>query len=577
MELAAPVLIVVLGALAYANSFWGVFIFDDTVAISSNPAVTRFMTPQEMIDEPKIGKTRPLVLFSFQLNYALGGYEVWGYHLVNLLIHLAAALFLYGIVRRSLNGERLVASYGQSATALAMVCATVWVVHPLQTQGVTYIVQRCESLCGMFYLFTLYAVIRGGQNQELGCGSQKIAWYITAVAACAAGMMSKAVMVTAPVIILIYDRIFLARSFAELLRRRWALYVGLASTWIILFWLRGRVPPRSLDLASRFYEDATPLEYLATQAGVLVHYLRLVFWPHPLCLDYTWPKANSLLDTWLAGAFILLLLLTTAVLLWRRPPAGFLGVWFFGILAPTSSFVPIYDLAVEHRMYLSLAAVVVAVVLGAFNLIRRLVPSNVQQSVGAGAATVVIVALAIATFMRNADYHSRLEMWSSVAEAVPTNARAHFNVGLSLVAENRYDEAIAPLERAVEVMPDFELVMMKLGVVNIQLRNPREAERWLNRAREVNPRLRSLYYLLALACQQQGKIPAAIRHYQQSIELEPNVYESYANLGMLYASESNFAEAVQQFEIAARLRPDSDEARANLQWAQRELSKRNSG
>lgn len=577
VELAAPILIVVLGALAYANSFWGVFIFDDTVAISSNPAVTRFMSPQEMIDEPKLGKTRPLVLFTFQLNYALGGYEVWGYHLANLLIHLTAGLFLYGIVRRSLGGQRLAASYGQSATVLAAICAAVWVVHPLQTQSVTYIVQRCESLCGMFYLFTLYAVIRGGLCEEQGGGAQKTAWYVTAVVACAAGMTSKAVMVTAPVIILAYDRIFISRDFAEIVRRRWALYCGLASTWIILFWLRGRVPPRDLDTASHFYEDATPLEYLATQAGVLVHYLGLSFWPHPLCLDYTWPKATSLFDTWLSGIFILLLLLTTVVLLWRCPTAGFLGVWFFGILAPTSSIVPIYDLAVEHRMYLPLAAVVVAVVIGSFNLIRWIpVPSNLQQALGVGTAAVVIVALAVGTFMRNADYHSRLVLWSSVTEVVPNNARAHFNVGLSLVAEERYEEAIESLERAVEIMPDFDFVLLQLGIVHLNQRNPAEAERWLNKAQAIRPRLRSLNYLLALASQQQGKIPAAIRYYQKSIEMEPALYEAYANLGMIYASENQFEETVELFEKAAALRPESDEARAALAWAQQELSKRKS-
>ncbi len=572
----APFLIVVLGVLAYANSLSGVFIFDDTVAISSNPAVKQIMSPLELIDEPKLGKTRPLVLFTFQLNHALGGDNVWGYHLVNFLIHITAGLLLYGIVRRTLSGHLLSADYGQSATALAAVCAAVWVVHPLQTQSVTYIVQRCESLCCLFYLLTLYSVIRGNERgDEVTRRSRTIGWNTTAVVACAAGMLSKAVMVTAPVVVLIYDRIFLSRSFGELLRRRWPLYSGLASTWIILFWLRWRVPPRNLEQSSRFYEDSTAVEYLATQAGVLVHYLRLAFWPYPLCLDYNWPKVDSLSDTWLPGSLILVLLLVTAILLWRRPPAGFLGVWFFGVLAPTSSFVPIFDIAVEHRMYLPLAAVVVAVVLGAFNLARRLpVSSATLRAAGTATAVVVIGLFVVMTYLRNADYHSRLAMWTQVASVRPDNARAHFNVGLSLTAERRFEEAIAPLERAVEIMPDFEFVMMQLAVVHLELRNPSEAERWLQEVLRIRPGIGSANYMLGLACQRQGKIGSAIRYYQAAIDLEPTSFESHFNLGVLFVSEGRFADAIQHFEITVSLRPESMEAQSNLRWARRELSKR---
>lgn len=573
----APFLIIALGVLAYANSFTGVFIFDDTAVIGNNPAVKRFLSPGELIDEPKLGATRPLVLFTLELNYALGGYHTWGYHLVNLLIHITSGLILYGIVRRTLSGRLLSASYGQSSTALAAVCAAVWVVHPLQTQSVTYIVQRCESLCGLFYLLTLYAVIRGGQRDETDRRSKTIGWNVTAVVACTAGMLSKAVMVTAPVIVLIYDRIFLSRSFGELFRRRWPLYCGLASTWGILFWLRWRVPPDNLKSSSRFYEDATAAEYLATQAGVLVHYLRLAFWPHPLSLDYNWQKVDRLLDAWLPGSFILLLLMTTAVLLWRRPHVGFLGVWFFGVLAPTSSFVPIYDIAVEHRMYLSLAAVVVAVVLGVFNLTRRLPLSVASQRAIRTAAVVVLVGVfTVMTCLRNADYHSRLGMWRDVASVCPDNARAHFNVGLSLITEKRFEEAVAPIQRALEIMPDFEIAMLKLGHVYLELRNPKEAERWLIEVRRIRPRLRTLNFSLALACQRQGKIAKAIRYYNDAIDLEPTNYAAHVNLGTLYASEGQFADAVKQFEIAASLRPADANSQENLRWAREMLSKRQS-
>ncbi len=216
-----PLILVALGILAYANSFSVPFTFDDGHAIVESEALSGgYLRP--------ILARRGIVYLTLLANYKISGLSVANYHATNLLIHIAAGLLLYGIVRRSFGTPALRKRYAASAAGLALAVAAVWVVHPLQTQSVTYIIQRFESLTGFFYLLTLYCVIRGGASR-LGWP-----WYVAAIVSSVLGAGCKETIVTLPVIILAYDRIFLASSFRDLFRRRWVLYTGLLGTWIVL-------------------------------------------------------------------------------------------------------------------------------------------------------------------------------------------------------------------------------------------------------------------------------------------------------------------------------------------------------
>ncbi|HWP44326.1 MAG TPA: glycosyltransferase family 39 protein, partial [Blastocatellia bacterium] len=338
--------IIAAAAIAYMNSFEGPFIFDDR-EILTNTYIRDLWPPwQAMFAPPNV--SRPLVALSLAINYAISGLDVWSYHVLNLMIHMLAGLALFGVVRRTLASSTLSQQYGPSSYALALVVALVWTVHPLQTQSVTYIIQRGESLMGLFYLTTLYSAIRGSDSPR------RRAWYAAAILSCAAGMLSKQVMITAPVVVLLYDRMFLSGSFKEALRRRWPLYAGLAATWGLLAATLLAMPPS--ETAGFGVKTITPWAYFVSQFSVIVHYLRLSLWPDALCLDYAWPEAKSAGEVIPYAVALLVLGGATLWALWRRKPAGFLGAWFFLILSVTSSFVPLSDLAFEHRMYLPLAA-----------------------------------------------------------------------------------------------------------------------------------------------------------------------------------------------------------------------------
>ena len=401
-----PLLLIAAGLLAYHNSFQGPFIFDDLDSIRDNPHI-RHLWPltEPMITSPKLAvQGRPVECLTLALNYAWDGLNVRGYHAFNLALHLASALVLFGVLRRTFESERLHARFATPAPWLAAAIALIWEVHPLQTESVTYIVQRSELLMGLFLLLTLYCFIRGVESQDWPRGSAalrrgvegsgsagapisesgltspsheeergaedergsagaspsktqrigwgqptlhptrlgtadatpasdrlgqptlhraRIGWFCLSVVSCLLGMGSKEVMVGAPLIVLLYDRVFLASSFRELWQRRGGLYIGLAATWLLLALL---VAGATHDAARFGIKGLTSWGYLTTEAGVILYYLRLCFWPHPLVIDYAdWPIASSWQDVLVSGVVILGLLGATVWEFRRRPWLGFLG------------------------------------------------------------------------------------------------------------------------------------------------------------------------------------------------------------------------------------------------------------
>jgi protein O-mannosyl-transferase len=375
-------LIIALGVIAYWNSFSGVFVLDDRRMILENEIVLR---PWPLGDV--LFGIRPILNLTLALNYALTGLNVWSYHAVNLLIHILAGLVLFGIVRRTL--EKVVIARSYSSTGLAFTISLLWLVHPLLTQSVTYLIQRAESLMGLFYLLVIYCAIRANDSPKA------IGWYFSAVLSFALGMGTKEVMVTAPFTLLLYDRIFLAASWKEVFRRRWGLHLGLLAalgismTSFLLKYVKWAAPT-----AGFAFDEITPLQYAVTQPGVVLHYLRLAFWPDPLAFDYYWPIADSLGEILIPGFFIALLFGMALRALFFRPPLGFLSIWFFFILAPTSSIMPIADIAFEHRMYLSLISPVALAVIGAQAVLNRFIRSVFWRTVsGIGLLTLIAMLL----------------------------------------------------------------------------------------------------------------------------------------------------------------------------------------
>ena len=474
--LAATGIIVLAGVLAYHNSFGGPFILDDLRWIPGNPHIRQIWPPwacMYMVDPwDAAGRTvvssRPILSLSLALNYQISGLKVQGYHTVDLAIHILTALTLFGIVRGTLLCEKLRARFGQASFSLALVCALIWLVHPLQTQSVTYMIQRAESLMGLFYLLTLYCVIRGAS------AANSRGWYAKAIAVCALGMGSKEVMATAPLLVLLYDRFFIGGSFKNAFRRRWGLYVGLAATWLVLAAL---VCNGLREGYSSGLQQLSPLGYAKAQCIVIIHYLRLSFWPHPLVLDYgRWPRVEVFWDFALPGLMVLALLCGSVVMFCRRWGLGFLGLWFFLILGPTSSFFPILDAAFEHRMYLPLTGVVVAVVVCGYalgkGLSAKLAISDKHRLalaglIGYGLAGAAVVTLGVLTVNRNYDYRSKVAIWEDTVAKRPENWRGHHNLGMAHRTKEQYEEALGDFTEAIRWHPEYAKAYSNRGLTYI--------------------------------------------------------------------------------------------------------------
>src|SRR4029077_8892669 len=423
---AYPLVILAAILVAYANSFSGTFVFDDWAWTAGNPHIGHLWPLWNTLQPPErvTGTGRPVVCLTLALNYAVSGLDPWSYHLANLAIHASAALVLFGIVRRTLQGPRLRDRFGTQANGLAAAISILWAVHPLQTESVTYIIQRMESLMGLFLLLTLYCVIRGDHSPR------RLWRFAGAVACCALGMATKEGMATAPIIVLLYDRVFLADSWADLSHKRSRLYTGLAATWLILISLVIVNTARGGGLMEP--PAVSWWRYALNQFGAIAHYLRLTFWPDTLCLDYSW-QGSTLPQSWIGVGVMLAVWLVAATgwALANAQPVGFLGAWFFLTLAPSSSVVPILDMVAERRMYLPLAAVVTLTVIAAWNglstLSRRF--KLTPTTLGWAFFALITGALAWRTAQRNHDYHSEIGIWTDTTRQRPQNGRAWTNLG----------------------------------------------------------------------------------------------------------------------------------------------------
>lgn len=386
---------------------------------------------------------RPVVNLSLALNYALGGTDVRGYHVVNAVVHLAAGLLCFGVVRRTLTEPKVPERLSRAATGLAFAIASIWTLHPLQTESVTYVCQRAESLTGLLLFATLWCSLRGARSPRPG------AWSAAAVAACALGMATKEVMAAAPLVVLLHDRTFLAGSFGGALRARRGLYAGLAATWLLLAALVASSAGRAGSAG--FDAGMSVGQYAATQPRAVVEYLRLAAWPDPLVLDRGARTAATAAEIVPFAAIVAVLVGATVWALVRRPALGFLGAWFFAILAPTSSFVPLATQTVaEHRMYLPLAGIVALGVVAAFELTSRLAaPDAARRAV----LVAVLAALGWRTHVRNLEYAEPRTIWEQAVAHDPGNVRAQMNLGLVLARDGDLPGALARLDLAVAADP----------------------------------------------------------------------------------------------------------------------------
>ncbi len=528
--------IVVAVAAVYAGGLRHPFMFDDVGAVAFNPQIRSLAPDVALVPPPEtpVGG-RPLVNLSFAINYALGGLDPWGYRAGNVLLHAFNALLLFGLTRRILTGP--------SATGLAAVVAGIWAVHPLNSEAVNYLTQRTELMMAACYLLTLYASVRAWDAPG------RTAWTVTAVMACAAGMACKESMVTAPVAVVLLDRVFRYGSFAGAWAQRRQLYLGLVATWGVLLLLMVTVPrTSSAGFATTHVSTWT---YLLNQTEMIVRYLRLAVWPDALVLYYGWATPATLASVWPYALVVGGLLGTTVVALIKWPKAGFLALWVFLTLAPTSSLVPIgSEVGAERRMYLPMAGLVPLAVVGLARLLERR-----RIAGGAVAAAVVIAVLGWVTVQRTKEYATPLGMAQTVLERWPTPS-AHYMVGTELVTAGRAVEAIPHLRQAAAAIPPARF---NLGSALFTSGQRAEGMAELEAFLRAEPNLitaRDARLLLARGYAEAGRLEDSLSMARQVLTVTPADHAAHALMAEAYAAQGRFGEAVPHFEAYLRVQRD---------------------
>jgi tetratricopeptide (TPR) repeat protein len=555
------VLLVLAGVFAYANTLRAPFIFDDLDAIRDNASIRSLGTALFPPHDGSGVDSRPVVNLSLAVNYAVDGLDVRAYHATNLAIHVLAGLALYGVVRRTLlipvgrglrsapgvadGGERSRRPTGladdETATRFALAAALLWLLHPLQTESVTCVIQRTESLMGLFYLATFYGFVRSVEPT----GGQP--WRVFSVAMCLLGMGTKEVMVSAPLLVLLYDRTFVANSFRAAWQARRGYYAALAATWLLLAGLvlsSGGARGGAAGTAT----GITPWTYALTQCEAIGTYLKLTFWPAPLVLDYGTGVVTNLGAVLPQAVLVLVVVAGTVFALWRRPVWGFLGAWFLVILAPSSSVLPLVTQTIaEHRMYLSLAAVIVASGL----LLHRWLGRHV-----AGVGVLLALACGGLTAVRNHDYRSTAAIWQDTVEKVPANARAHSNLGQALGLEGRADAAMAELREAIRLQPNLPYAHYNLGLELAKAGRDAEAVPEFEAELKLLPAFAPAWCELGLSLYQLGRRAEAVAAYEKALQLRPEYVDALERLGIALGSLGRLAEAMTRYQLALRLAPE---------------------
>lgn len=570
-------LIALLGSLAYSNSLHGPFLFDDRPSIPNNPVIREVGNFFLNDAGYRYNSNRYIGYLTFALNYLAGGLEVAGYHLFNLAVHLINSLLVYALVlitfatpffKDSRPGSRRSATTSPSmatSNGIALLVALLFVAHPLQTQAVTYVVQRLTSLMTLFFLLALvlYALMRRYSASSRGKG---LALYFASLASVLLAMKTKENAFTLPVVIGLYEWFFFQGAASKRMLR---LIPFLATLLIIPLSLFDVNKPlgaviSQVSRVTQHKATLSRLDYLFTQFRVVVTYLRLLVFPVNQNLDYDYPLYHSLLVAPVFASLLLLLALAGfGLYLWRRSRteqpelrlASFGIFYFFITLSVESSVIPITDVIYEHRVYLSSVGAFLAAATLLVTLSVRLLGKTGRRVVLCSCAAVIAV-LSVTTFQRNKAWASSVSLWEDVVSKSPGKARGYNSLGAAYTEAGRREEAVDSLKRSLALDPAQSEAYYNLGRVYLTYPGGSGAAiAALKTAIGIRPDYDDAYVNLAAAFIQAGNPAEAARLLVSIMASVARRPDAHMNLGIAYFLMGNLPQALRQAEILKELDP----------------------
>lgn len=561
MKKAAPWIAIAIvlsaGFAAYMNSFYGEFVFDDERHILFNPDI-RTLWPLSKSMFTDLNVNRPLIGLSLAINYAISNYDTFSYHVFNLVIHLLAALPLFGIVHRLCRNKRSAEWCQKLSLQIATTSALLWVIHPLNITAVTYIIQRFQSMMGLFYFLTAYLAIRFLECDKLDA-KRKTTWALLTSLAAISGMLCKQDMVTAPIAVLVVDRLFFSSSFKSLFKNHILLYGGLLISLVVLLIFNQLGPVRAFAGFGNSY--IIPFNYALTELHVINRYLGLAFLPLNPIFDYRLAPVTSITDV-IPEAIVVVVLLSFSIwLLIKEKKLGLIGAWFFLGLAVTSSIMPIADAICEYRMYVPLAAITTMISLALWKL-------TTYKKANLYFVLIFIVLFAgflgAKTFETNETYETQYKLWLDVTKKRPQNARAWNNLGILTERGGDVSKAHEMYKKAYETDPGYIGGIDSMARVAMHNRDYDMALKFLGAAIDVSPHYASPYYQVAKILVMKSRYPEAEEFFKKAIERDPYLGDAFNAYGTLLLQLNRTPEAIQNLKQAVAIDPGHIDFNFNL-------------
>ena len=563
----AVLALLLFGLLIYSNTFNCGFVFDDQQNIIENPYIRISDLSFENLYKAAFKSpmhSRPAANISFAVNYYFGRYNVVGYHVINILIHLINAILVYflaSVTFRHIDIPKLntFRSPEVAIACMSLFAALIFIAHPIQIQSVTYIVQRMNSMATMFYLLSLILYIGGRSTivrwkrwiQWAGC---LLCWFLA--------LGSKEIAATLPLVLLLYEWYFFQDLSKNWIKHNFKYFMGLIAVLALTAFIFLGADPLERILGSYAHRDFTLEERILTQFRVLAFYLSLLFYPHPLRLNllHTITTSHSLLDpiTTLFSLLILVLLCGLAVGIAKKQRlVSFCILWFFIHLAIESSVIGL-EIIFEHRLYLPMVGLALMTAYLFFHLLSAHRTWIVIFSIA------VIVSLGAATYIRNKTWQDSITLWYDVVSKSPQSSRAHYNLGSDLARQGSYKKALEHLSEALKLKPDYTQAHNNLGLVLFKQGKLNQAADHFFEALGMHSGNAAAHYNLGLVMEKKGNFKVAANHYLEALRIKPDFAEAHNSLGVVLQTQGHLIEAVDHFSAALKIRPGFAEAHHNM-------------
>jgi protein O-mannosyl-transferase len=590
-------LLVVFGFIVYSSSIKGPFVFDDMVNIRDNSKFRLTeLTLNEMVragfESPC--SHRPVANISFALNYYFNRYDVAGYHLVNILMHMATGIILFyffkitlGLlnaynfefqikkkaspdkqncsIHNSTNSSISTSqhSLGPASTEILFIsffAAFIWLVHPLQTQTVSYIVQRMNCMAAMFYILSLLLYVKARLANSKW---KKLALFLGCILSGILSLGSKEIAATLPFFIFLYEWYFFQDVSLKWLKRNSIYLFGFLFVVILIvfFYLDGH--PIEKILSAYNHRDFTLWQRMLTEFRVVVYYISLLIFPHPMRLNllHDFTISHSFIDptTTLLSFIVIAGMMVTAIWLAKRERLlSFCILWFLGNLIIESSVIGL-EIIFEHRTYLPSIFFILIIIVS----VRRLINS---KWLGAVLLCTVAIIFSIWTYQRNIVWSDDISLWEDVVKKSPNIARSQNNLGDTLMKRGHIDEAMDHFLRALQIDPDYTEAQNNLGVVLARNGNLDDAIEHYRTALNIKPGYSDAYYNLGNALARKGDAKAAIYNYRKALEFNPEFFKSYYNIARILSNQGKTGEAINNYQKALNINSETPQTLYHLSW-----------